>query len=75
MSVGADDEAIQVAGENPGGIGNAFPPADLGGRLVDHQRVAAQFADPDLEGDSGAGAVLVENHSPALVCKVDGRPL
>ena len=71
----ADDQTVQIAGQDPHGVFNAFSPPDLRAGLVEYQGVSAQFPDSHLEGHPCSGAVLVEEHSPILAGEVGAGSL
>ena len=59
-------EAVDEARQHARGVGDSFAPAELDVAPAEKKRIAAQFVDADLEGDTGAGARLGKNHRPRL---------
>ena len=43
LPVGPDDDSVQVAGEDAGGVGDAFSTSDLGTMLVEDEGVGTEF--------------------------------
>ena len=58
----ADDDGIDEARQNPRCIGDRFAAAELHFLAGQHDRFAAKFAHPDVEGNARAGRGFVENH-------------
>lgn len=63
VGVAADDDAVQVAGEDAGGVFIGLAAAELEAVAVEVEGGAAEFVDADLEGDAGAGRGLQEDQA------------
>ncbi len=61
LAEGAPDDRRALAVEHAGGVGDRLAAAELAGRAVDDQGVAAQLGDADGEGHPRAGRRLVED--------------
>ena len=72
--VGADHDAVDVARQHAGGIGDRLPAADLDVLAGEEERPAAQLVGADLEGDAGAGGRLGEDHRQRLASQ-GGLPI
>ena len=66
LGVGADHDAVAVAGEHPGGVLHRLAPADLALPAGEEEGVAPQLEHAGLKGDPGAGGVLLEDHGQGL---------
>ena len=65
LAEGAPDDGVDVAGQDAAGVLQGFFPSELGGAAVDDDGVAAELGDAHLEGESGAGRVLLEDDADA----------
>ena len=63
---GADHHHIDVARQHPRRIGDGLAAAQVGVDRRQHDRLAAELAHADLEGDPGAGRRLLEDHRQGL---------
>jgi hypothetical protein len=54
MGEGADHDAVDIAREHAGGVGDRLAAAELNVARREKQRVAAELPHPDLERDAGA---------------------
>ena len=63
LGKGADHNAVQVAGEDAGGVLHRFAAADLKVAAAQKQRLPAQLVHASLKGDAGAGGRFLENHA------------
>src|SRR3954449_5042776 len=66
MIEGPDHDAVDIAGQYPGGILDRLPPSQLDVTGGKEERVPAELEGADLEGDSGAGRALGEDHGQRL---------
>ena len=60
--VGADHDAVHVAREHAGGIGDRLAAADLDVLAGEEEGLAAELVGADLKGDAGPGGRLGEDH-------------
>ena len=67
---GADHDGIDIARQHPGGIGDGLAAAELHVGAGQEQRLAAELAHADVEGDAGARRGLARRSSPAS-CPVE----
>ncbi len=58
----AEDDRVDVAGQDPAGVLDGFPPAELELRGRQGKRVRPQTGDADLERDAGPGGGFLEDH-------------
>ena len=63
---GADHDGVDIAGQDPRRVGDGLAAAELHLLAGEHQRLAAELAHADIEGDAGAGRGLVEDHRQHL---------
>ncbi|CFE83695.1 Uncharacterised protein [Mycobacterium tuberculosis] len=61
LAEGSPDDGIDVAGQHLCGVLQGFVAAQLGAAAVDDDGMPAQLRDAQLEGEPGAGGVLVED--------------
>ena len=61
----APHDRVDVAGQHLSGVLERLLAPELGAAAVDHDRVAAELGDADLEREPGAGGVLVEDDGDA----------
>ena len=66
LAEGADHDAVAVAAQDPGGVLDGFPPAQLAVLAGEEQGVAPQLEHPHLEGHPGPGGVLLKDHRQGL---------
>ena len=66
LAEGPPDDRIDIPGEHPAGVGEGLVPTELSLAAVDDDGVPAELGDTHLEGEPGAGGVLVEDdgHTP-----------
>ncbi len=64
--VAANDHAMQVARQHLCGVGHGFAAGDLRIARAEDHRMRAKLMQADFERHACAGAVLVEEHAPAL---------
>ena len=69
LRVGADHDAVQIAAQNAGGILYRLAAADLKVTVGQEQRLTAQLIHASLEGNTGTGGGLLEDHAKALVAE------
>ena len=69
MIVGADHDAVEIAGQHPGGVADRLAPAQLDVARGEEERVPAELERADLEGDPGAGGALGEDHPQRLALR------
>src|SRR5260370_417150 len=62
MAAESRDDAIHVAIQHPGGVGDGFPDTELDILLRQGGGGAAKPCDPHLEGDAGAVGGFLEEH-------------
>ena len=62
----ADHDRIDIAREHPRGVGQRFAAAELHFLRREQDRLAAELAHGDIEGDARAGRRLVEHHGQRL---------
>ena len=70
LGKGADHDAVAVPVQHPGGVLNGLPSADLTLLAGEEQGMAPQLVHPRLEGDTGAGGVLLKDHGQGLALEV-----
>ena len=70
LGEGADHNAVAVSVQHPGGVLNGLPPADLTLLAGEEQGVSPQLVHARLEGDAGAGGVLLKDHGQGLALEV-----
>ena len=63
---GADDDAVEIAAQYIGGVGDGFAASDLHFGLVKVERMTSQFPDSDFKRHPGAGRGFGEDQSDAL---------
>ena len=63
---GPPDDRVDVAGQHPRGVLDGLLAAKLHGAAVHDDRVSAELADADVEGEPGAGGVLLEDRGDGL---------
>ena len=66
LPVGADDDAVDVAGEDASSVLDALAPTELEVVHAEEEGGTAELADADLEGDARAGGGLAEDERPRL---------
>ena len=66
LAIGADHDAVTVAAEHPGGVGDGLAPADLALLAGEEERVAAHLVGSHLEGHPGPGGVFLKDHGQGL---------
>jgi hypothetical protein len=66
MLGGADHDRIDVARQDLGGVADGLGAAELHFGAGQEQRLAAELAHADIEGDAGAGRGLFEDHRQHL---------
>ena len=66
LGKGADHDAVQIAAQNAGGVFHGFAAADLQVVGRKEHAHAAQLVDAGLEGNTGAGGGLLEDHAQGL---------
>ena len=62
LTEGPPDDRVDVAGQHPAGVFQGLIPTELGPAAIDHDGMPAELGDAHLEGEPGAGGVLVEDH-------------
>ena len=67
--VGADHDAVDVAGEDAGGVGDRLAAADLDVLAGEEERLAAKLVGTDLKRDPGPGGRLGEDHGQRLAAE------
>lgn len=72
LRVGADDDAMEIAGEDARGVLDAFPASELDVMHAEEERASAQFADADFKGDTGARGAFAEDERPAFSLERSG---
>ena len=66
LAIGADHDAVTVAAEHPGGIGDGLAPADLALLAGEEESVTAHLIGPHLKGHTGPGGIFLKNHGQGL---------
>ena len=66
MIEGPDHDAVEVTGEDPGGVADGLAAAELDVTGAEEERVPSELEGADLEGDAGAGGALGEDHAQGL---------
>ena len=66
LAEGPPHDRVDIAGQHPAGIGQCLVAAELSVAAVDHDGMPAELRDAHLEGEPGAGGVLIEDdrHTP-----------
>src|SRR5438270_724509 len=64
--IGAHHDRVNIARQHPRRVGHRLAAAKLAIGGADHDRVAAELAHRDLEGDAGAGRRFLEDHRQHL---------
>jgi hypothetical protein len=59
-------DAVDHSGKHPRGVSDLLPPPDLAVPLREEQRMTSQLRHAHLEGDTGSGGALAEDHGQAL---------
>ena len=67
---GAGHDAVDVAREHLGGVGDRLAAAELDVAAGEEERVAAHLGHARLEADPGAGRGLLEDHPQRLAVHV-----
>ena len=57
---------VDIARQHARGVGDGLAAAELRAVALQHDRIAAELAHADLEGDAGAGRRLLEDHRQRL---------
>ena len=70
LCIGADHDAVQIAGQNARGILHRLAAADLQVTVGQEQRLTAELIHAGFEGDAGAGGGLLEDHAEALALQM-----
>ena len=70
LLVGADHDAVQIAAQHAGRILYRFAAANLQITVGQEQRLTAQLIHAGLEGNTGTGRGLLEDHAKALAFQV-----
>jgi hypothetical protein len=65
----ADHDAVDVAGEHPGGVPDRLAAAELDVAGGEEERVGAELTGTDLERDAGPGTALGEDERHGLALK------
>ena len=66
MGEGTDHNTVNEAGQHACSITNRFAAANLGSRIAQINRMAAQLPEANLKGGSGTGGSLGEQHGQSL---------
>ena len=66
MGEGTDHNTVNEAGQHACCITNRFTAANLGSRIAQINRMAAQLPEANLKGGSGTGGSLGEQHGQSL---------
>ena len=63
----ADHDRVDIARQHPGGVGDGLAAAELHLAAGQHDRLAAELAHADVEGDAGARRGLARRSSRAIL--------
>ncbi len=72
MAEDADHDRIDIAAHHLGGVGQSFLAAQLHLLAGEHDGFAPELAHADIEGDTGAGGLALEDHRQHLVLEEKG---
>ena len=70
LGVGADHDAVTVPGQDPRGVLDGLPTANLALLAGEEKGVSPQLIHAGLEGDPGAGGILLKDHSQRLALEI-----
>ena len=70
LAVGADHDTVTVPGQDPGGVLNGLPPADLALLAREEEGVPPQLVHAHLEGHPGPGGVLLKDHGQGFSLEI-----